>query len=139
QDIDLKNKILYVRSKPENKVKDHEERAIPLCEQAIQVLKEASKFSKGRFVFSRNGKPTISIRKQLERACRKAGLKKVFPYMLRHTFAVLCLKSGIDIYDLKEMLGHSDIKTTERYLHTTGIHLKQSIEKLNQTISKIFS
>ena len=97
QDIDLKNKILYVRSKPENKVKDHEERAIPLCEQAIQVLKEANKLSKGRFVFSKNGKPTISIRKQLERACRKVGLKKVFPYMLRHTFAVLCLKSGMGV------------------------------------------
>ncbi|WP_038055594.1 tyrosine-type recombinase/integrase [Thermodesulfobacterium hydrogeniphilum] len=135
QDVDFENKVLYVRSKPENPIKDYQERIIPLCEEALKVLKEAKKLSKGRYVFSRNDKPVFSIRKQLERACEKAGLRKVFPYMLRHSFAVLCLKSGVNIYDLKNLMGHSEIETTERYLHTTGLYLKQSVEKLGQFVN----
>ena len=123
QDVDFENRVVYVRSKPENPIKDYQERIIPLCEEALKVLKEAKKLSKGRYVFSKNDKPVFSIRKQLERACEKAGLRKVFPYMLRHSFAVLCLKSGVNIYDLKNLMGHSEIETTERYLHTTGLYL----------------
>ena len=135
QDVDFENKVIYVRSKPENPIKDYQERIIPLCEEALKVLKEAKKLSKGRYVFSRSDKPVFSIRKQLERACQKAGLRKIFPYMLRHSFAVFCLKSGVNIYDLKNLMGHSEIETTERYLHTTGLYLKESIGKLGKFIN----
>jgi len=133
-DIDLTNRVLFVRSKPENQIKDREERAIPLCDSALKILEEVKALNPtGKYVFSRNGKPVISVKKQLERACIKAGLnKKVFPYMLRHTFAVMCLKAGINIYDLKTLMGHSDIETTARYLHTCNMWVKEAIKRLDK-------
>jgi len=135
-DIDLANRVLFVRSKPENQIKDREERAIPLCDSALRILEEVKRINpNGRYVFSRNGKPVLNVKKQLERACKKAGLeKKVFPYMLRHTFAVMCLKAGINIYDLKTLMGHSDIETTARYLHTCNMWVKEAVRKLDNLL-----
>jgi len=133
-DVDFANRILFVRAKPENQIKDREERAIPLCETALKILESIKTLNpNSRYVFSRNGKPVLNVKKQLERARLKAGLdKKVFPYMLRHTFAVLSLKAGINIYDLKTLMGHSDIETTARYLHTCGAYLAESIRRLDR-------
>jgi integrase/recombinase XerD len=48
----------------------------------------------------------------------KAGItKRVYPHMLRHTFAVNTLRKGVNIYVLMHLLGHSDIRMTQRYLH----------------------
>lgn len=52
--------------------------------------------------------------------------------MLRHTFAVLSLKAGINIYDLKKLIGHASIVTTERYLHTNPEFLAKEIKKLDK-------
>ena len=48
---------------------------------------------------------------------REAGVRKIRFQDLRHTFASHFMMNGGDIYHLKEILGHSDIKTTMRYVH----------------------
>ena len=56
--------------------------------------------------------------KQVRRSAVRAGITKLIrPHKLRHTFATNALDSGMDIYDLSRRLGHSDIRTTARYLH----------------------
>ncbi len=52
-----------------------------------------------------------------------------YPHMLRHTFAVLMLEGGCDLFSLSKMMGHSDIKTTTIYLSTTTAHLQEQIKK----------
>ncbi|MEM2045864.1 MAG: site-specific integrase [Candidatus Bathyarchaeia archaeon] len=133
KDIDFENGLLFVRKKPGSQVKDREERVIPLGKEIIEILKELKALNpSSNFVFGKNGRPVYEISPQLRRASKRAGLeKKVSPYMLRHTFAVNALRAGIDIYSLKELMGHSSITTTERYLHADPNHLKTSIEKLN--------
>ena len=59
-------------------------------------------------------------------AMRKAGIKGS-AYWLRHTYAQNLLESGASIFEIKEMLGHDDIKTTRRYLH---VHIKLMREVL---------
>ncbi|WP_369405515.1 tyrosine-type recombinase/integrase [Aneurinibacillus tyrosinisolvens] len=64
----------------------------------------------------------ISVR-QIERIVEKArelsGLnKKVTPHWLRHTNATLALLHGASLQQVQETLGHSQITTTQRYLHT---------------------
>lgn len=51
-------------------------------------------------------------------------------HTLRHTFASWLIKDGADIYQVQELLGHGDIKMTERYAHNDQNQLKQAVMKL---------
>jgi site-specific recombinase XerD len=49
-----------------------------------------------------------------------AGLNSVHAHCLRHTAASLMLANGANLVAVRDMLGHSSIVTTSRYLHATG-------------------
>lgn len=62
-----------------------------------------------------------SFRKNLRQAVLNSGVtKRVTAHTFRHTFATLLLMNGTDIRTLQELLGHSDIRTTEKYTHVVG-------------------
>jgi site-specific recombinase XerD len=72
----------------------------------------------GDFVFTNNngdkrGYATQSIRKAMNRA----GLHDVRIHTLRHTLATRLIQNGMTVYEVKAILGHSDIRTTMRYAH----------------------
>ncbi len=51
------------------------------------------------------------------------GIRRVRIHDSRHTYASLFMMNGGSLYDLKELLGHASIKTTERYAHLSNTHL----------------
>jgi site-specific recombinase XerD len=64
--------------------------------------------------------PTRTVQQIFYNAKNKAGIKKeVGIHSLRHSFATHLLDKGTDIKYIKELLGHFNIKTTERYLHVS--------------------
>ena len=54
----------------------------------------------------------------------------VHPHTFRHSFAVHCLKNGMDLRTLQKILGHSDIGTTQVYLDITGEDVKDAFKKI---------
>ena len=67
-----------------------------------------------------------AVNRIIQGAMEKAEIPGT-PYWLRHTYAQNLLESGASIFEIKEMLGHDDIKSTKRYLH---IHIKLMREVL---------
>jgi len=62
----------------------------------------------------------------------RAGISKGSMHTLRHSFATHMLESGVDIFELKRMLGHSSIKTTSGYIHISKEHLCSIQSPLDQ-------
>jgi integrase len=67
-----------------------------------------------------------------ETACKNAEIKNFRFHDLRHTFATNFLQRTSDLRALQEILGHSDIKMTERYTHVIKEHLKKLMGKFDE-------
>jgi len=83
-------------------------------------------------LFNRGGKPLNT--RQAFRIIRdiggKAGIKGLYPHLLRHTFAVNLRRKGADTMLLKEALGHSSILTTQIYCGFTDGEFKEKMRRL---------
>ena len=70
-----------------------------------------------------------SISRILRKLGAKAGLGRVHPHMLRHSFATVLLEGGADLRSIQELLGHTSISTTQIYTHCTSKHLRATLRK----------
>ncbi len=108
----------------------------PLTDVAAEVLKGRLAKARGPYLFPSRGdpdKPLASVQKAHERALRDARIRQSFRlYDLRHTFGSGSAMAGVDLATLKELMGHSKISTTMRYIHPTPEHKREAIRKLER-------
>lgn len=85
-------------------------------------------------VFRRHHVQPQGYQKAVSKAGRLAGInKRVYPHLLRHSFATHLLEAGTDMRTVQELMGHQNIKTTERYLHVMqkpGLSIKSPLDGL---------
>ncbi|MCC7408550.1 MAG: tyrosine recombinase [Phycisphaeraceae bacterium] len=123
--------------------KGNRERVLPLGKPALaaaeQYLRELRpKLLRpdrptGRLFLSRTGQPItrIVVWQVVKRCAKAAGLRDVHPHTLRHSFATHLIAGGADLRLVQELLGHSNIKTTQIYTHVDRSRLKQVISQFH--------
>ena len=129
-DIDLKRKRIKIRIKDSWRPKTTE-REIPINTSLTTLLKKHKKTQQGRYVFHKEGKKIEpnSLRKKFIRITKKCGFPEVTKlHTLRHTYASHLAMKGETIRVIKEILGHSDIKTTMIYAHLAEKHVDSAVK-----------
>ena len=69
------------------------------------------------FANPKTSKPFVSVFVAWNTARKNAGLADVRMHYLRHSFASLLINSGRTLYEVQHILGHTQVKTTQRYAH----------------------
>jgi len=115
------------------------ERLVPLGEVAIERLDAWLRGARPRLgpvgdrVFvSRTGKPLTraAVWQRIRRHARAAGIRqRVYPHLLRHSFATHLLDHGADLRVVQMLLGHVDLATTQIYTHVSRTRLKGLYER----------
>ncbi|MBW3001221.1 tyrosine-type recombinase/integrase, partial [Candidatus Woesearchaeota archaeon] len=126
EDIDFNERVCVVRQG-----KGKKDRVTVLSDSLAQRLKgflEKQGFSSG-LIFRNKKEEVLSARnaqKIVSGAAKRAGIsKKVTPHKLRHSFATHLLDSGVSIRVIQELLGHSNLQTTQIYTHVSRDHIKR--------------
>jgi len=115
-DVDLNRGIFTVRA---INSKSKRLRSVPLNESALDVLHQLDTQGKYEFLFinQRTGKPYVNVAKVWTRVRKEAGLPNLRLHDLRHQYASFLVNSGRTLYEVQQILGHSDPKVTMRYAH----------------------
>jgi integrase len=130
RDVNLRSGFIQVEHSKNDKM-----RKIPINSALTELLRNANK-SEGEYVFMNHGKPIKSIQEAFENALRRGGIKNCRFHDLRHTFATYALYNGADLVSIRDILGHSDIRMTARYAHSTEEMKKRAVESLVPMLSQ---
>lgn len=85
------------------------------------------------------GKPFVSIFSSWNTARKRAGLPDVRIHDLRHSFASFLINAGRSIYEVQKILGHTQIKTTQRYSHLSQETLLAAANTAVEALGQAFS
>jgi integrase/recombinase XerD len=120
--------------------KGNKERIVPMGEEAVRLLKKYNNSSRGRIIGKRES-DYLFISKKGSKLNRKSVWrllknyvartrinKNITPHTLRHSFATHLIENGADLRSVQELLGHTDISTTQVYTHL----VKEKLQKIHK-------
>lgn len=132
QDINPEDSVLKVTGK------GRKQRIVPVGSKAVEAVKSYLNRRdelkpESDFLFLNNRGSSLSTR-SIGRIVKKLSIlcgisKDVSPHVLRHTFATHMLGSGADLRVIQEMLGHSNLSTTQRYTHSSVEQIMKIYDK----------
>ena len=140
-DIDLINKVIYIRNRETFTTKSGKERMIPLNESAFDVLKDqfpkVYKINSFSYAFWRVD-PKICLTvdycsKKFKEAVRAAGLdENLHLHSLRHSFCSNLVSAGASLYMVQILAGHSSPNVTKIYSHIANASLVEAVNLLGR-------
>lgn len=110
------------------KTKGSKPRIIVIPDEAMEYIKTNYRATGYIFPNPKTGKPYTTLKNLFRAACRRAGIEKITPHMLRHFFATDLLERTHDLRLVQEALGHEQLSTTEIYTKVTVERLKSAIK-----------
>lgn len=126
--VDLENRFLKCRGKGgKERIVPLGSKAVEICRHYLLVVRPTFNPKTDHFFIGRGGRGLTRQRiwQTVKSWARRAGIQKgITPHTLRHSFATHLLERGADLRIVQELLGHSDIATTQIYTHVSRDHLK---------------
>ena len=136
-DIDSKNMRIFVEQGKGNK-----DRYVLLSHSNLEILREYWKEYKPKYwLFEGREKgsriSTRAVQDAFKKNLKKAGIhKKASVHSMRHAFATHLLENGASIFYIRQLLGHSTIWTTTRYLHVATTDVLKTVSPLDTLLNK---
>lgn len=131
------------------KGKGNKERMVPLTTASIEALNDYLKVrdcfltDKGKpYLFCAAGNEGYLTRQRFGQLLKEVGVKAginpshISPHVIRHCFATHLLNHGADLRVVQELLGHSDISTTQIYTHVLSERMKKLVKEHHPLSSK---
>ena len=112
-------------------------RSIHLSPASIDILHSLPSSEGYVFKSSIQDKKLTTLRHVWKKICRLAGINDVRVHDLRHTYASYAVSKGYSLPVVSKMLGHADIKTTQRYAHLMDDPVNQAIDKTSDMLDKL--
>jgi len=138
-DVNIDNGLMTLRD-----TKAGRNRMAYITQAIKQVLEAKTQGNNGELVFpGRAGKRKSSISNTFDQVVRELGFnegitdprQKVVFHTCRHTFASWLVQAGVDLYQVKALMGHSTISQTERYSHLAPGNLRNAVRIFEEDIS----
>lgn len=138
EDVHLEPPAAYVHVR-EGK-SDRAVRDVPITSRALPVFKRRLSNAGGEYIFPRRvgngydwGRPMTELEPAHQRPLRDSGIKPPFRlYDLRHTYGTRAVEAGIDVFSVAKLMGHADLRITERYVHLSKGHLEDAQKRIER-------
>ena len=134
-DVDFNDDIIRIMGK------GSKERIVPIGDYALEYLKEyiynhrgnLLKITRTDYIFLNNHGKKMTRQgffKIIKKIAKDADINtEISPHTLRHSFASHLLKYGADLRTIQELLGHSDISTTQVYTHIANEEIRKNYDE----------
>lgn len=116
-------------------------RHVPLSDGILALLEQVPRYEGCEYIFPnpKTLKPYIQIFHPWDRVRKKAGLPELRIHDLRHSFASFLVNGGRSLYEVQKILGHTQIKTTQRYAHLSQDSLRSAADTATNMVPLVQS
>ncbi|MCX7008753.1 MAG: site-specific integrase [Kiritimatiellaeota bacterium] len=133
--------ITIEQHKTSSSAKTYMPRSVPLAAHAVEIIQRQRELHpQSTYVFlDGDGQPyeRNALRKRLNRWCSRAGITACSPYALRHYFGTIQGASGTNLALIAQMMGHSNIQTTTRYIANVDVAHQRAAGKMEESVLEL--
>lgn len=132
--VDLQAGLIHLEAAH---TKANRRRSVPLNKAAREAILSRARWRATHapaspWVFcEKDGRRVQNVRKSFGTACRRAGIEDFHPHDLRHTCAAWLVSAGVPLPEVRDLLGHSTVKMTERYAHLAPENVRAAVAVLD--------